>query len=260
MMTGATPIKALVIDDEPLAREMIREMLEGDPDIEIIGECASGREAIAAIQSLGPDLIFLDIQMPELGGFEVLESFKTNGMPYVIFVTAFDQYAVRAFEVHALDYLLKPFDRERFETAWNRARTLIREDRLNQREQHILALLEELKAGPKYLERLVVKTEGRVFFLDVDDIHCIEAEGNYIRVYNGQKTYLLRETISGLEAQLDPKKFLRIHRSSIVRIDKIKELQPWFHGEYHVVLENGKQLTLSRNYRSNLQDAVGRAL
>ncbi len=181
-------------------------------------------------------------------------------MPYVIFATAYDQYAVRAFEVHALDYLLKPFDRERFDTAWNRAKTMIREDRANQREQHILALLEELKAGPRYLTRLVVKTEGRVFFLDVDDIHCIEAEGNYIRVYNGQKTYLLRETISGLESQLDPKKFLRIHRSSIVRIDKIKELQPWFHGEYHVVLENGKQLTLSRNYRTNLQDAVGRAL
>jgi len=259
-MTSATPIRALVIDDEPLAREMIREMLEGDPEVEIIGECANGREAIAAIQSLSPDLIFLDIQMPELGGFEVLESFKTNGMPYVIFATAYDQYAVRAFEVHALDYLLKPFDRERFEIAWSRARQTIREDRSNQREQHILALLEELKAGPRYLERLVVKTEGRVFFLDVDDIHCIEAEGNYIRVYNGQKTYLLRETISGLESQLDPKKFLRIHRSSIVRIDKIKELQPWFHGEYHVVLENGKQLTLSRNYRSNLQDAVGRTL
>jgi len=259
-MTSAKPISALVIDDEPLAREMIREMLEGDPDVEIIGECASGREAVAAIQTLAPDLIFLDIQMPELGGFEVLESFKTNGMPYVIFATAYDQYAVRAFEVHALDYLLKPFDRERFDTAWNRAKTMIREDRASQREQHILALLEELKAGPRYLARLVVKTEGRVFFLDVDDIHCIEAEGNYIRVYNGQKTYLLRETISGLESQLDPKKFLRIHRSSIVRIDKIKELQPWFHGEYHVVLENGKQLTLSRNYRTNLQDAVGRAL
>lgn len=259
-MTNATSIRALVIDDEPLARQMIREMLEGDSEVEIIGECANGREAVTALRELAPDLIFLDIQMPELGGFEVLESFKDNSMPYIIFATAYDQYAVRAFEVHALDYLLKPFDRERFETAWKRAKTLIRDDRLNQREQHILALLEELKAGPRYLQRLVVKTEGRVFFLDIDDIHCIEAEGNYVRVYNGQKTYLLRETISGLESQLDPKKFLRIHRSSIVRIDKIKELQPWFHGEYHVVLENGKQLTLSRNYRSNLQEAVGRAL
>jgi two-component system, LytTR family, response regulator len=259
-VTNATSIRALVIDDEPLARDMIREMLEGDSEVEIIGECANGREAVDAIRSLSPDLIFLDIQMPELGGFEVLECLKGETVPYIIFATAYDQYAVRAFEVHALDYLLKPFDRERFEAAWKRAKGLIREDRFNQRDQHILALLEELKAGPRYLERLVIKTEGRVFFLDIDDIHCIESEGNYVRVYNGKKTYLLRETISGLESQLDPKKFLRIHRSSIVRIDKIRELQPWFHGEYHVVLENGKQLTLSRNYRSNLQEAVGRPL
>ncbi len=259
-MTNATRIRALVIDDEPLARDMIRELLEADPDAEVIGECANGHEAVAAIRQLSPDLIFLDIQMPELGGFEVLESFKTHDVPYIIFATAYDQYAVRAFEVHALDYLLKPFDQERFDTAWQRAKARIREERLNQREQHILALLEELKAGPQYLERLVVKTEGRVFFLDVDDIQCIEAEGNYIRVYNGQKAYLLRDTISGLESQLDPKEFLRIHRSAIVRIDKIKELQPWFHGEYHVILENGKQLTLSRNYRANLQEAVGKPL
>ena len=259
-MTNATRIRALVIDDEPLARDMIREMLEGHPEAEIIGECGSGREAVETIKALSPDLIFLDIQMPELGGFEILESFNDSKTPYIIFATAYDQYAVRAFEVHALDYLLKPFDRERFETAWQRAKSRMAEDQLHQRDQHILTLLEELKAGPRHLERLVVKTEGRVFFLDVNDIHCIEAEGNYIRVYNGQKTYLLRETISGLESQLNPKLFLRIHRSSIVRIDKIKELQPWFHGEYHVIMENGKQLTLSRNYRSNLQEAVGRAL
>jgi two-component system, LytTR family, response regulator len=259
-MADAVPIRALVIDDEPLARAMIREMLEDDPEVEIVGECGSGHEAIEAIRTLAPDLIFLDIQMPELGGFEVLESFKGQGLPYIIFATAYDQYAVRAFEVNALDYLLKPFDKDRFNAAWLRAKSRIREDRMTEREQHILALLEELKAGPRYLERLVIKTEGRVFFLDIDDVHCIEAEGNYVRVYNGQKTYLLRETISGLESQLDPKKFLRIHRSSIVRIDRIKELQPWFHGEYHVVLENGKKLTLSRNYRSNLQDAVGRPL
>src|SRR5882672_2139829 len=259
-MTDAKCIRALVIDDEPLAREMIREMLEADPEAEIIGECANGHEAVAAIRSLAPDLIFLDIQMPELGGFEVLESLKGHDLPYIIFATAYDQYAVRAFEVHALDYLLKPFDQERFDTAWQRAKMRIREERASQREQHILALLEELKAGPRYLARLVVKTEGRVFFLDVDDIQCIEAEGNYIRVYNGQKAYLLRDTISGLEAQLDPKKFLRIHRSAIVRIDKIKELQPWFHGEYYVILEGGKKLTLSRNYRANLQEAVGNSL
>jgi two-component system LytT family response regulator len=239
---------------------MIREMLAGDSEVEIVAECANGREAVEAIRSLSPDLIFLDIQMPELGGFEVLESFEANQVPYVIFATAYDQYAVRAFEVHAFDYLLKPFDQERFDAAWQRAKAQIKLDRTGERDRHILALLEELKTGPRYLERLVVKTGGRVFFLDVDQIHCIEAEGNYVRVHDQSKHYLLRETISGLEEQLDPKQFLRIHRSAIVRIDKIKELQPWFHGEYRIILENGKQLTLSRNYRANLQEVVGNAL
>jgi two-component system, LytTR family, response regulator len=259
-MTDASRIKALVIDDEPLARAMIREMLEGDSTVEIVGECANGQEAIEAIRSLSPDLIFLDIQMPELGGFEVLESLDEGQAPFVIFATAYDQYAVRAFEVHALDYLLKPFDKARFDAAWQRARTRILEARESKRDQHILELLQELKAGTRYVERLVIKTGGRVSFLSVDDVHYIEAEGNYVRVHNGVRNYLLRETISGLEAQLDPKKFLRIHRSTIVRIDKIKELQPWFHGEYHVILENGKQLTLSRNYRANLQEVAGKAL
>jgi len=259
-VTDATRIRALVIDDEPLARDMIREMLSSDSEVEVVAECSNGQEAVEAIRSLSPDLIFLDIQMPELGGFEVLESLEPQQTPHVIFATAYDQYAVRAFEVHAFDYLLKPFDQERFDVAWLRAKAQIKLDRTGERDQHILALLEELKAGPKYLERLVVKTGGRVFFLDVDDIHCIEAEGNYVRVHDNGKHYLLRETISGLEEQLDPKQFLRIHRSAIVKIDKIKELQPWFHGEYRIILENGKQLTLSRNYRANLQEAVGNAL
>lgn len=259
-MTDATRIRALVVDDEPLAREMIREMLENDSEVEIVGECANGREAIESIRSSAPDLVFLDIQMPELGGFEVLETLDPKVTPYVIFVTAYDQYAVRAFEVHALDYLLKPYDRERFEAAWQRAKEQIKLDRTSRRDQDIIALLEELKAGPRYLERLVIKNGGRVFFLHVQDVYCIEAEGNYVRVYDNQKGYLLRETISSLEEQLDPKQFLRIHRSAIVKIDRIKEMQPWFHGEYRIIMENGKQLALSRNYRSNLQEAVGNTL
>jgi two-component system LytT family response regulator len=259
-MTDATRIRALVVDDEPLARAMIREMLESDSEVEIVGECANGLEAMEAIRSSAPDIVFLDIQMPEIGGFEVLESLDPNEHPYVIFVTAYDQYAVRAFEVHALDYLLKPFDRERFDGAWQRARAQIKLDRTSRRDQDIIALLEELKAGPQYLERLVIKNGGRVFFLHVQDVHCIEAEGNYVRVYDNQKGYLLRETISSLEGQLDPKQFLRIHRSAIVKIDRIKEMQPWFHGEYRIIMENGKQLALSRNYRSNLQEAVGNGL
>jgi two-component system, LytTR family, response regulator len=259
-MTDATRIRALVVDDEPLARAMIREMLESDSEVEIVGECANGREAVEAIKSSTPDIVFLDIQMPEIGGFQVLESMVPNARPYVIFVTAYDQYAVRAFEVHALDYLLKPFDRERFEGAWQRAKSQIKLDRTSRRDQDIIALLEELKAGPRYLERLVIKNGGRVFFLHVQDVHCIEAEGNYVRVYDNQKGYLLRETISSLAEQLDPKQFLRIHRSAIVKIDRIKEMQPWFHGEYRIIMENGKQLALSRNYRSNLQEAVGNGL
>lgn len=259
-MTDATRIRALVVDDEPLARAMIREMLEGDSEVEIVGECVNGLEAVEAIKSSTPDIVFLDIQMPEIGGFEVLESLDSNTHPYVIFVTAYDQYAVRAFEVHALDYLLKPFDRERFEGAWQRAKAQIKLNRTSRRDQDIIALLEELKAGPRYLERLVIKNGGRVFFLHVQDVHCIEAEGNYVRVYDNQKGYLLRETISSLEEQLDPKQFLRIHRSAIVKIDRIKEMQPWFHGEYRIIMENGKQLALSRNYRANLQEAVGNGL
>jgi two-component system, LytTR family, response regulator len=259
-MTDATRIRALVVDDEPLAREMIREMLENDAEVEIVGECSNGREAVEAIRSSAPDIVFLDVQMPELGGFEVLESLEPKATPYVIFVTAYDQYAVRAFEVHALDYLLKPYDRERFEAAWQRAKEQIKLDRTSRRDQDIIALLEELKAGPRYLERLVIKNGGRVFFLHVHDVYCIEAEGNYVRVYDNQKGYLLRETISSLEGQLDPKQFLRIHRSAIVKIDRIKEMQPWFHGEYRIIMENGKQLALSRNYRANLQEAVGNTL
>lgn len=260
MMTDATRIRALVVDDEPLAREMIREMLEDDSEVEIVGECTNGREAVEAIRSSAPDIVFLDIQMPELGGFEVLAALDPKTTPYVIFVTAYDQYAVRAFEVHALDYLLKPYDRERFEAAWRRAKEQLKLDRTSRRDQDIIALLEELKAGPRYLERLVIKNGGRVFFLHVQDVYCIEAEGNYVRVYDGQKGYLLRETISSLEEQLDPKQFLRIHRSAIVKIDRIKEMQPWFHGEYRIIMENGKQLALSRNYRANLQEAVGNTL
>lgn len=239
---------------------MIREMLDSDSEVEIVAECANGREAVEVIKSSAPDIVFLDIQMPEIGGFEVLESLEPHAHPYVIFVTAYDQYAVRAFEVHALDYLLKPFDRERFEGAWQRAKSQIKLDRTSRRDQDIIALLEELKAGPRFLERLVIKNGGRVFFLHVQDVHCIEAEGNYVRVYDNQKGYLLRETISSLEEQLDPKQFLRIHRSAIVKIDRIKEMQPWFHGEYRIIMENGKQLALSRNYRANLQEAVGNGL
>ncbi|MDX6694835.1 MAG: two-component system, LytTR family, response regulator [Blastocatellia bacterium] len=260
MTTAASQIRVLVVDDEPLGRAMIREMLEGDVEAEIVGECASGEEAVAAVAAHAPDLLFLDVQMPLASGFEVVETLRGSRAPHVIFVTAYDQYAVRAFEVHALDYLLKPFDRERFQDAWQRAKEHILKEKTGHKDERILMLLEELKAGPKYLERLVIKSGGRVFFLEAREIDWIEAEGNYVSVHSGKKSHLLRETISSLEAQLDPKKFRRIHRSSIVQIDKIKELQMWLHGEYRVTLHCGAQLMLSRNYRDNLQAALGNAL
>ncbi|HYJ48008.1 MAG TPA: LytTR family DNA-binding domain-containing protein, partial [Pyrinomonadaceae bacterium] len=164
------------------------------------------------------------------------------------------------FEVHALDYLLKPFDRERFEASWQRAKEHILREKSGRIDERIITLLEELKAGSKYLERLVIKSGGRVFFLEADDIDWIEAEGNYVSVHSGRKSHLLREAIGSLEAQLDPKKFRRVHRSAIVQIDKIKELQPWFHGEYRIVLHSGDELMLSRNYRENLQEALGKVL
>jgi two-component system LytT family response regulator len=166
---------------------MIREMLAEDSEVEILAECANGREAVDAIKSLRPDLVFLDIQMPELGGFEVLESLDPQTSPYIIFVTAYDQYAVRAFEVHAFDYHHKPNERERFDAAWHRVKEQIKLDQTGERDRHILALLEELKTGPRHLERLVIKNGGRVFFLNVQDVHCIESEGNYVRVYDNQK-------------------------------------------------------------------------
>jgi len=257
-MADSPVIRVLLVDDEPLARALLREMLQSDPQAKIVGESVNGHEALAAIREHSPDLLFLDVQMPELGGFEVLSALGKNEIPNVIFVTAYDEYAVRAFEVNALDYLLKPFDQERFDAAWQRAKAYILQERNGGVDQRILALLEELKAGNSYLERLVIKSAGRIYFLETGEIDWIEAEGNYVSVHSGKKSHLLRETISSLEAQLDPRKFVRIHRSSIVRLDRIQELQPWFHGEYRIILHDGTQLMLSRNHRDKLQEALGK--
>src|SRR6185295_14470904 len=228
-MSSSKCIRTLIVDDESLARERIREMLEGDPEIEIVGDCANGKEAIQAISKLKPDLIFLDVEMPGIDGFQVLQSLEAAEMPVVIFVTAYDQYAVRAFDTFALDYLLKPFDRERFERSVRRAKTQLLKisDSMNER---ILSALEQIKTRPVHLERLVIKMNGHVFFIKAAEIDWLEAEGNYVRLHSGKESYLLRDTISALEAQLDPKQFLRVHRSAIVNIDRIQELQPWFHG------------------------------
>ena len=251
-------IRTIIADDEPLAREKIRNLLAEDPDIELIGECADGIETVTAIRNQQPDLVFLDVQMPELDGFGVLKALSDSNMPTLIFVTAYDQYALRAFEVHALDYLLKPFDRQRFQKALQRAKEHIRKEKSGEVNEKLLTLLEDLKSEKsnnherKYLDRLVIKAGGRVTFLKTEEIDWIEAAGNYIRLYIGKDSHLLRDTMNNIQTKLDPEKFLRIHRSTILKIDRIKELQPWYHGEYVVTLENGKQLTSSRSYRHQL--------
>ncbi|MFP5262698.1 MAG: LytR/AlgR family response regulator transcription factor [Blastocatellia bacterium] len=259
-MTEAKRIRALIVDDEPLARRRLRRRLNYHADVDVIGECANGREAIDAIRAGRPDIVFLDVQMPEMDGFAVMEALEADALPLVIFVTAYDQYALRAFEVYALDYLLKPFDRQRFDKALQRAKARLRADKGSEINQRALALLEELKARTSHLERLIVKSGGRAFFLKTEEIDWIEAEGKYVRLHVGKESHLLRETISSLEAQLDPKRFPRIHRSTIVNIDRIRELQPWFHNEYRVLLRDGTQLMLSRGCRKKLGDLLGSAL
>lgn len=245
-------IKTLIVDDEPIARDRVRRMLREETDVEIVGECGNGAEAVAFINENAPDLIFLDIQMPEMNGFEALRSITADKVPAIIFVTAYDQYAIQAFDVHALDYLLKPFNRERFGRAVMRAREQIEKSQSGNIDERLASLIADLKTGKKYLERLVVKSVGRVFFLRTDEIDWVEAAGNYAKLHVGRESHLIRETMNGLEAKLNPDKFLRIHRSTLVNIDRIKELHPLFSGDYTVNLKNGVELTLSRNYRDRL--------
>ena len=245
-------IRALIVDDESLARERIRMLLEGEPEIEIVSESANGTEALRDVQRLAPDLVFLDVQMPELTGFEVLDRVDPARMPVIIFVTAYDQYALKAFEVCALDYLLKPFDRERFGRALSRARAELDRRRSGEVNERVLKLLSELGQTKKYLEKLMIRDGGRVFFLRADEIDWIEAAGNYVRLHAGKEEYLYRETMTKLERQLNPERFARIHRSAIVNTERIKELQPWFRGDYVIVLRDNQKLTLSRTYRGRL--------
>ncbi len=254
-------IKTIIVDDEPLAREKLRGFLENEADIEIIGECRDGREALETIESEKPDLVFLDVQMPEMDGFEVLDNLEPQNLPTVVFVTAYDQYAIKAFDVHAVDYLLKPFDRQRFGEALGRARAEHERRQAGDVRRQLLALLQEVESRrEKYPARLVIKTSGRVVFIKVDEIDWVDAAGNYVRIHAGGDSHMLRETMGRLEERLDPEKFLRIHRSTIVNIECIRELQQQFHGDYLVVLKNGQRLTLSRSYRDRIQDLLNRSV
>lgn len=253
-------IRALIVDDEPLGRERLRCLLTSDPDIEIVGERSNGSDAILAVQETRCDLMFLDVQMPEMDGLEVVEALDPETMPVIIFVTAYDHYALRAFDVHALDYLLKPFDRERFEKALKRAKEHLSRTETAATSQQLLELLKEVKPERPPLERLVIKTSGKVYFLKTEEIDWIEASGNYLKLHVGSETHLIRETMSALENRLDPRRFCRIHRSTIVNLERIQELQPLFHGDYAVILHNGSQLTLSRTYRQRLPDELSRMI
>jgi two-component system LytT family response regulator len=251
------PIRALIADDEPLARERIRDLLAGEADVVVVGECGDGAAAAEALRKLAPDLLFLDVQMPELDGFSVLTAADLPEQLCVIFVTAYDEYALRAFDVHAADYLLKPFDRERFYTALNRARTMLAGQRhLNARNQ-LLDLLRELQSIEPAGDRVLVKSGARVLFVRTDEIDWVEAADNYVRLHIGSETHLVRDTLHDFEQRLDRNRFARIHRSTIVNLDRIRELQPLFHGEYAVLLHDGTRLTLSRRYRDRLQERFG---
>ena len=243
-------LRTLIVDDEPLAREGVRMLLEHDPDVTAINECADGRAAVNTIIETKPDLVFLDVQMPEMCGFDVLKTVGAERMPNTIFVTAYDKYALRAFEVHALDYLLKPYTNERFFKALERAKAEIQLRGDNNLNRQLSALLDHLKRGRDHLERLVVKSAGRISYVNVEEIEWIEAADTYVRLHLGRESHLVRGTMSGLEGKLDPRRFLRIHRSTIVNLSHIKELQPLFHGEYVVTLKNGTQLTSGRSYRT----------
>jgi two-component system, LytTR family, response regulator len=255
-MTKRSPIRVVVVDDEPLARERLRTLLDARRDVEVVAECGDGADAVQVIGELRPDLVLLDVQMPELDGFEVLEALRSLEppvLPAVVFVTAYDAYAIRAFEVRALDYLLKPFDRARFEDAIDRAverlgATAIAGDAVGE----LLAALRAERGGA-WRQRFVVRQQGRIAFVRTDDVDWIDAEGNYVRLHVGGRTHLVRDTMKAVESQLDPDRFVRVHRSAIVNVDRIASMEPYFHGEYVVTMRDGSRLTSSRSHGGRLR-------
>ena len=266
------PIRVLLADDEPLARRRLLRFLRSEPDADVVAECASGSEAARVLREGEPvDLALLDVQMPDLDGFGVIAEVGAERMPPIIFVTAYDAYALRAFEVHALDYLLKPVTADRFREAFTRAREHLDRASTASMGRRLKALLANVLAAEqgtngvgagdpiamperqRFADRLTIKDNGRVFFVRVTDVDWFEAHGNYVRVHVGTTTHLIREALSVVEASLSPDRFARIHRSTVVNIDRIRELQPWFAGDYIVLLKDGTQLKLSRTYRDQLQ-------
>lgn len=245
-------IRTIIVDDVELARERVKILLN-DREIEIVAECQNGREAIEAIRNFKPDLVFLDVQMPKIGGFEVIEAIGAAQMPTVIFVTAYDEFALRAFDVNAIDYLLKPFDEDRLTKAVERAKRQIRrESPPADIEQKLRLLLKEVKTEHQYLKRIPVKTSRGTTLVLSEEIDWIASAGHYLELHVGRETHLIREKLSHIETRLDPEIFMRIHRSTIVNLDRIKSLHPLFNGDQIVILKDGTELNLSRTYHERL--------
>jgi two-component system LytT family response regulator len=261
-LRSSAPIRVLLVDDEPLALRRLRRLLAGERDIQVVEECSEGRAAAEAIRRQTPDLVFLDIQIPELDGFQVLDSLTPEQLPVVVFVTAYDEHALRAFDAHALDYLLKPVGRDRFRESLDRARERVLERRAaGVVDARLLALHSERaptsdRTTSRCLTRIAVKADGRAFFVRTEDIDWIEAADNYVRLHVGSATHLVRESLRVLETKLDREAFLRVHRSAIVNIDAIRELQPWFHGDHVIILRSGARLTCSRRYDERLRQML----
>ena len=253
-------IRVLIVDDEPLARRRIKSLLAHDFNVDVIGECSDGHKAVSSISELTPDLVFLDVQMPAMDGFEVIRTIGPERMPTVIFVTAYDQYALKAFEVNAIDYLLKPFDRKRFQKTLERAKAMIRGLQKGDVNHQLLSLLGDLRREQETPDRFIIKSEGRVVFIRVEEIDWMRTVGNYVRLQVGRDSHLMRETMSGMEAKLDPDRFMRIHRSIIVNLDRVKEVQPWAKGEYVVIMRDGTRLIMSRRYRERLNERLNKPI
>jgi two-component system LytT family response regulator len=247
-------LRTLIVDDEAASRRRIRRLLERERDVTVIGESADGVHALETVRRESPDLVFLDVQMPELDGFEVIARLAGGTLPCVIFVTAYDRYAMRAFDVHAIDYLLKPFAAARFQVALERARARIRSQQV---DAGLVRFVAAIRDRTRYLSRVSVKSGGRIVLVDLSTVDWIEADDNYVRLHCGQREYTVRETLNALEKQLDPEMFIRIHRSTVVRIDRIREFHPATHGDMDVVLRDGTQLTLSRTWRARARHLIG---
>lgn len=256
-----TKLRALLVDDEPLARERLRSLLGSDPTVEIVAECGNGTDAIAKIRSTPLDVVFLDMQMPGCDGLHVLKELPDDNRPAIVFATAHERFALDAFEVQAVDYLLKPFDRERLQTALRRVHEFLRARRIGTIEQKLETLLADAGTGPKKSnERFAVKADGRLVFLKPDEIAWVEAADNYVVLHLHSGQLMVRETMSAIEARLGAGSFARINRSAIVHLDQIKELQPTFHGDYVVILRDGTKIPLSRNLRGQLDKLTGQKL